>query len=221
MIEGCPDKIWWNLTKNGIFTVKSLYSALKTQHYAFPHKKVWKFKIPLKIEVFLWLFLKNKILTKDNLYKRGWKKKDKLCQFCSNTESLQHLFFECPLAHFLWNVIGCALNLKPILNKEQLFGSWLSNFNKHMKYLVMVGVAAVIWALWRTRNRACFEHVLPYDPIETVFLACNWTENWVVLQKLEANRRRLVLGARLIKQVASEVFSSRHSWRPGARRLKM
>lgn len=146
-------------------SVKSLY---------FPYKYIWKFSVPLKIKVFIWLFIKNTILTKDNLYKRGWKKKDKTCQFCCREESIQHLFFDCPLAKFMWNIIGCALNLKPVINKSHLFGSWLSRFNKNMKGLLMVGVAAVIWAIWKTRNKACFEQTLPDDPIETVFLACNW-----------------------------------------------
>lgn len=82
-------------------------------------------------------------------------------------------------------------------------------------------ISLLTWALWKTRNKACFEHILPVDPIETVYVACNWIENWAVLQKLEANRRRLLLGAILIKQVASEDFNSRHGWRLCARRLEM
>ncbi len=85
-------------------------------------KKIWKFKIPLKIKIFLWLVLKNRILTKDNLFKRGWRKCDKLCQFCDKEESIQHLFFECSVAKLIWNVMLCALNITPARDKNHMFG---------------------------------------------------------------------------------------------------
>lgn len=34
--DGCEDKIWWNLTKDGVFSVKSFYRALKMQQVCFP-----------------------------------------------------------------------------------------------------------------------------------------------------------------------------------------
>lgn len=177
------------------------------KQFVFPYKKICKVKIPLKTRVFLWLFLKNKILTKDNLYKRGWRKGDKLCQFCCREESIQHFFFDCPTARIIWNIVICALNIKPILNKTQLFGTWLTSFDKNMRNMMMVGAAAVIWAIWKTRNKACFDNILPKDPIEVVYLVGNLIKSWAILQKLEANRRRLELGARLVKQVANDIFN--------------
>lgn len=97
--DNCNNKLRWNLTKDG--TVKSFYKALKLQQVHFPQKKIWKFRTPLKIKVFLWLFTKNRILTKDNLYKRGWRKGDKKCQLCDREETVQHLFFDRPLARLM------------------------------------------------------------------------------------------------------------------------
>ena len=34
--EGIKDRMWWNLEKNGYFTVKSFYKALKREQVAFP-----------------------------------------------------------------------------------------------------------------------------------------------------------------------------------------
>jgi hypothetical protein len=53
------------------FTVKDRYLQLRSEGN-FPYKLFWKIKIPLKVKIFLWLMLKNSILTKDNLLKRGW-----------------------------------------------------------------------------------------------------------------------------------------------------
>lgn len=47
------DTIRWTLTKHGNFTVKSFYRALSLQNVDFPHKKLWNFKVPLKIRIFI------------------------------------------------------------------------------------------------------------------------------------------------------------------------
>lgn len=159
--EHCRDKVWWNLCKDGKFSVKSFYKALKVNNAVFPLKKVWNFKVPLKIKVFIWLFVKNKILTKDNLYRRGWRKGDKKCQSCDLEETVQHLFFDCPMAKLIWHVVICALNIKPMLDAQHLFGQWLNVIDKSTRNLVVIGFAAVIWAIWKTRNRACFDKKTP------------------------------------------------------------
>ena len=91
--------------------------------------------------------------------------------------------------------------------------------DKFTKNLVIVGIVAVLWSIWKCRNKACFERKLPNDPIELVYTACNWVDSWAILPKQEASRRNLQLGTRLLKQVANDVFNSRHGWMGGTRRI--
>jgi hypothetical protein len=66
--------------------------------------------------------LKNSILTKDNLLKRGWTGNDQ-CQFCSEKETVNHLLFGCGLAKLAWQVVLCAFHLnRPPDRVEDLFG---------------------------------------------------------------------------------------------------
>jgi hypothetical protein len=44
----------WNLTKSGLFTVRSLYDHLIDTHPPLRHRKIWKMRIPLKIKIFFW-----------------------------------------------------------------------------------------------------------------------------------------------------------------------
>lgn len=44
------------------------------------------------------------------------------CQFCNEEESIQHLFFNCPMAKLIWNVVIYALNLKLGVSIQHLFG---------------------------------------------------------------------------------------------------
>jgi hypothetical protein len=75
---------------------------------------MWWIKIPLKIKVFMWLTLHNSILTRDILIRRGWKGKDSRCCFCDELETIDHLFFECRLARFVWGVVKCATGILDI-----------------------------------------------------------------------------------------------------------
>jgi zinc-binding in reverse transcriptase len=53
----------------------------------------------------MWLVRKNKILTKENLIKRGWQGSSK-CMFCSNSENVDHLFVVCPFVKCIWHWIA-------------------------------------------------------------------------------------------------------------------
>jgi hypothetical protein len=65
------DRVKWKIGSSGKFRVKDLYLQLRVEGN-FRQKFLWKIKIPLKVRIFLWEILKNSILIKDNLLKRGW-----------------------------------------------------------------------------------------------------------------------------------------------------
>ena len=70
-LNGEDDQIIWSFSSNGKFSVQSLYAVIS--HHGvkpvFVHA-VWKLKIPPRVQIFLWLLSKNKLLTRDNLAKR-------------------------------------------------------------------------------------------------------------------------------------------------------
>lgn len=105
------DKLVWRLTPSGVFfSVKSFYNSLRNQSFCFPFRFIWGVRLPLRVKIFLWLVLKGRILTKDNLLHQGWSG-DKACVFCGMDENINHLFLVCPLSKFIWNIVGCAFNL--------------------------------------------------------------------------------------------------------------
>jgi hypothetical protein len=87
---------------NGIYSSKSLYALINFRGvkpiYLPP---VWDLKIPPRIQVFLWLFSQNKIMTRDNL-RRGIAKPLE-CSMCKEIEPLTHLSFDCIVSHLLWD----------------------------------------------------------------------------------------------------------------------
>ena len=67
-----PDQLCWKLTRNGEFTVKSMYLDVINSSSIPSSKHVWKVKVPLKVKVFMLSVHKQVILTNDNLANRNW-----------------------------------------------------------------------------------------------------------------------------------------------------
>jgi hypothetical protein len=108
---------------------------------------MWKVKIPLRIKTFLWLMLKESILTRDILLQRGGKC-EKKCLSCGCNETISHLFFKCPLARYIWNVVSCAFGLKfQSDSADQCISNWLKRFGGKKKEILVVVIAAVIWSI--------------------------------------------------------------------------
>ena len=115
---------------------------------------MWKIKIPLKVRVFMWLMLKNSILKKDNLARRGWTR-SKQCHLCGHDESVEHLVFQCSLARLIWQVVIFALYLgRPPDGATDLMTTWMYRFPRSQHKLLLSGSAAVCWTIWKTRNDA-------------------------------------------------------------------
>jgi len=71
-------------------------------------KKLWKNRMPLKLKVFLWLALRNRLRTGEALKKRGWKG-DSRCILCGVEETVDHIFFGCAISSCIWSCFKEAL----------------------------------------------------------------------------------------------------------------
>ena len=176
------DEFHWNLTPNGVFSVKSHYLALT--HIGVPNinRRIWKVKVPLKVKIFLWYLRRGVILTKDNLAKRNWKG-SKTCCFCHKDETIQHLFFQCRLSRLVWSVIHLASNLKPPRNVGHMFGSWLSCVPKEMRNLLLMGATALCWSIWLSRNGVIFDNKMVSSPLQVITLVTRWLRTWAILHQ--------------------------------------
>jgi hypothetical protein len=89
--------IKWALSPNGQFSTSSLY-----RHCSFSRvvdvrmEELWNSKLPQKIKNSLWLVFRDRIQTVDNMRKKKWKGDGK-CKFCLDSESVNHLLFECSI----------------------------------------------------------------------------------------------------------------------------
>jgi len=174
------------------FSVKSTYSHLCNIEASDPNKWIWKSKIPLKIKTFVWLTQQGAILTRDNLMKRNWHG-DGSCNFCQEQETAMHLFFTCPVAKYIWSLVAYVLEANCRPGSFDQFWLWTKAFLPKFQHFHMVGLAAICWPLWKSRNVVCFD-----KKKELVCSASAFISFWAGLQKAD-NREQLETGAAALK----------------------
>jgi hypothetical protein len=141
-LNNVRDKFVWDLLQIGNFTVNSMYKALIADTHVIHNMMLWKLKIPLMIKIFMWYLKHRLILTKDNLVRQNWSG-NKMCVFYSHPETIQHLFFDCHFARFLWRAVQITFNIDTPTSIADLFSDRTNGVGNRFKKLVLVGAAAL------------------------------------------------------------------------------
>ena len=104
MLSSNDVSISWLASSDNLYSVKSCYALLNDGGLRSQHgNDIWKCNAPLKIKVFTWLVIHNKILSRENLTKKGWLGLS-VCVFCGYAvESTMNIFLHCQV------VGGCGL----------------------------------------------------------------------------------------------------------------
>ena len=198
------DEIKWSLTKNGIFSTRSVYSFLEKSISGPNCWWIWKARLPLKIQIFMWQAFQDAILTRDNMKKRRWKG-NPVCSFCKEHESLNHLFFLCPVARVVWGAMGNIVGTDRCPKNLWQAVVWFYSFFPKMRDLAIVGIASVCWALWKIRNKVTFDDHRMRTPCEVVFHAASLLNYWAGLPK-DADKDFLKLGSEKMMMVATDLL---------------
>jgi hypothetical protein len=180
-----PDDVSWKWTVSKAFSVKFVYEHPTKDDSGPSFKRIWKAKIPAKIKTFMWLVEQGAILTKDNMLRRNWHG-DPSCYFCSLPETMDHLFFECPVAKVVWGIIAMCLaqDDRPISYRQ--FWQWIPKALSGGEKFHMFGLLAICWAIWKSRNKACFEKKIIKNPCEILLSAYANMRYWTGLYPEEA-----------------------------------
>jgi hypothetical protein len=69
-------------------------------------RHIWGTRAPNKVKVFAWLYFKDRLTTRSNLYAKHVLDDDQ-CQRCTNhVEDKHHVFFSCDASSELWDKLG-------------------------------------------------------------------------------------------------------------------
>nr|GEW52127.1 RNA-directed DNA polymerase, eukaryota, reverse transcriptase zinc-binding domain protein [Tanacetum cinerariifolium] len=166
VLSDAADRWSWTLCGHGEFFVKSVREVIDQQVLitsSTPSR--WSKVIPIKLNIFMWRMLLEKLPTRSNLVNRGL---DVPCLLCSifrmGVESRDHLFFDCSLALDLFRLLGRWWSLQiPILQDHSARSSWFSNLrlNKMQKLVLKASFSSMRWHIWVFRNATLFSSKKP------------------------------------------------------------
>ncbi|CAN1217475.1 Putative ribonuclease H protein At1g65750 [Linum perenne] len=107
---------------------------------------------PPKMKHLLWHFLRGIIPTRAALNQRGMDM-TMACGCCNGgEESLEHLFFQCPIADRYWEVAELRGEVEVAMMAGGEAADWLTRLINNPDKRQVQNVAAVVWSLWRERN---------------------------------------------------------------------
>ena len=122
------DKWGWGST--GVYTVAHGMSAIHSPHASLLSTALWKsiwspFGLP-KVIFFSWLLMHQKVLTGENLLRRGFLGPFRCCLCKAESESSDHLFVECVFIHSVWKLTLKDLQIAPPsgMSATALYSSW-------------------------------------------------------------------------------------------------
>lgn len=152
----------WRWTQQGIFTTASAYEKLHDRGMRnITNIELWKLKIPLKVRLFIWVGMQNRLLTQQRLRLRGCDVPAG-CHLCGNRliETSKHLLFECTFAVRLWDELlnGWRVTRGRFANTYcwNLWWNARVGMRQQLRKLWDSLWAAGCWALWKERNARLF-----------------------------------------------------------------
>jgi hypothetical protein len=167
LVQGVKDSITWKWTPDGNYSTRSAYRIQFRGSFAkFPRDRIWKAHAENKCKVFTWILIHGKLLTADNLQKRGWPHQEH-CVLCNGPlETGLHLCLCCPYAKAVWRQILAWEHFNT--NLGQLQGDPLQILSWWEKAVTVVPlterkrfngmVIYTFWNLWKERNRRIFNN---------------------------------------------------------------
>ena len=129
--------------------------------------------------------------------------------FCPQPETIKHLFFECSFARSIWSFIQIASNLYQPKFVANVFGNWLHGIDRKYKTIIRVGVIAVIWSLWLSRNDKVFNDK-DVSRLQVLYRCTSILRSWSTLQQ-EGHRGLFTEACSRLEEVARDIFTH-HGW---------
>ena len=97
------DEVFWALERSQQYSAKSLYNLMTFGGVQDVQMMlIWKCNIPLKVKIFLWMAIHDRIQCGVQLKKKKWSGPEE-CFSYDRLETSDHILFQCPIVVFLWS----------------------------------------------------------------------------------------------------------------------
>ena len=113
------------------FFCKTPYNSLDPScAVPFPWSIIWSPCVPTKVGFFAWEASKGKVLTQDQLKRRGWILANRCFLCCAEEEMINDILIHCPKARVLWDLLFSLFGVNwvlPLTVRDTLLG-WFAFF---------------------------------------------------------------------------------------------
>lgn len=163
----------------GDYSAKSIYQTLAMgDRVNWEFNVTWRYEIPPSVKIFVFLLLKDKLLTREVLMRRNFNLPDSSCPLCNtgDLETSLHLFFQCKYIGRIWGKVAQLVNNNILVQSGSVQQVWCrsSNLVRHCKGLTRKWqciFSSACWSIWRLRSSTVFEG--KKDPVD-------WVALWIV-----------------------------------------
>ena len=154
------DRVIWTASNDGAFSVRSLYSMMEPGGLSlFPSERIWRARMPPKVAFFVWEASWGKVLTQEQLQRRGFSLANRCFLCLSEEETVDHLLLHCVKTRVLWNLLFSLFGISWTLSctvKTTLLG-WNGGFvGKRRKKAWQMAPLCIFGSVWKERNRLAF-----------------------------------------------------------------
>ena len=150
--------------------MSSVYQQLTTQAEAEPPDVttgdlIWHKQVPLKVSIFAWQLLRDRLPTKNNLLRRGVIDAEAvMCVTgCGLEESAPHLFIHCPTFGTLWQHIRSWIGMSGVdpLTIDDHFTQFThsSGHSKARQSFLQLIWLLYVWLVWNERNNRLYINI--------------------------------------------------------------
>ena len=162
LVAGLEDRVLWKASKNGIFSVKSLTILLNLVVQSRFYGASFGALMCLQRWVFFaWEASWGKVLTQDQLEKRGCILANKCFLCCAKEETINHILIHCPKARVLWDLVFSLFGVNWVLSftvRDTLSG-WSASFvDKKLGKTWRTAPLCLFWTVWKERNMIVFDN---------------------------------------------------------------
>ncbi|CAJ2646368.1 uncharacterized protein LOC123904173 [Trifolium pratense] len=147
------DRWQWRLDPDTGYTVGGVYQLLTSQDSVTvddADNLIWHSQVPLKVSIFAWLLLRDRLPTRANLVTRGvLSPMVATCVFgCGAAESAHHLFLSCSIAGSLWDLVRAWIGI-----------SLVDSTSLHDHFVQFTALSGKAASMFNLRNRISgFDH---------------------------------------------------------------
>lgn len=118
----------------------------------------------------------------------------------------------------VWGIIGRCIGANDIATNSRQYWLWIDCYIPQCKQSHGFGLAAIRWAIWKARNKACFEKKLIKHPAEIICHVCSFMSFWTDLYKSEL-QSRFEDGVKVLLKTACRILATRQDTPPVTLRL--